>query len=51
MRLFRDHPKWTPLNRDESLEENEVRRNYVQQREEALKKEQEQGMSAAVEVA
>ena len=51
MRLFKDQPKWTPLNRDESLEENEIRKSYVQQREEALQKEREQGTPAAVEVA
>ena len=51
MRLFKDQPKWTPLNRDESLEENEIRKSYVQQREGALQKEREQGTPAAVEVA
>ncbi|TGZ83140.1 1,2-dihydroxy-3-keto-5-methylthiopentene dioxygenase 2 [Ascodesmis nigricans] len=30
MRLFKDEPKWTPLNRTKELEENPVRKEYVQ---------------------
>jgi len=29
MRLFKETPKWTPLNRDSSLEENPYRKQYV----------------------
>jgi 1,2-dihydroxy-3-keto-5-methylthiopentene dioxygenase len=29
MRLFKDEPKWTPLNRTEQMEENPVRKEYV----------------------
>jgi 1,2-dihydroxy-3-keto-5-methylthiopentene dioxygenase len=30
MRLFKDEPKWTPLNRVPELEENPYRKEYVQ---------------------
>lgn len=30
MRLFKDEPKWTPLNRTEELEENPFRKEYVE---------------------
>jgi 1,2-dihydroxy-3-keto-5-methylthiopentene dioxygenase len=29
MRLFKDEPKWTPLNRSTNLDENDHRVNYV----------------------
>jgi cupin superfamily acireductone dioxygenase involved in methionine salvage len=29
MRLFKDEPKWTPLNRDRALDENQHRQTYV----------------------
>ncbi|KAI9677628.1 MAG: 1,2-dihydroxy-3-keto-5-methylthiopentene dioxygenase [Caeruleum heppii] len=32
MRLFKEEPKWTPLNRAPELEENEVRREYLHSR-------------------
>ncbi|KAK1769181.1 Acireductone dioxygenase ARD family [Phialemonium atrogriseum] len=31
MRLFKDEPKWTPLNRSEDLDANEHRQTYVSQ--------------------
>lgn len=31
MRLFKEEPKWTPLNRSEELDENQYRREYVSQ--------------------
>lgn len=31
MRLFKDEPKWTPLNRNEELNANEHRAEYVKQ--------------------
>jgi 1,2-dihydroxy-3-keto-5-methylthiopentene dioxygenase len=31
MRLFKDEPKWTPLNRCEDLDSNIQRREYVSQ--------------------
>ncbi|CAJ2505953.1 Uu.00g000830.m01.CDS01 [Anthostomella pinea] len=31
MRLFKDEPKWTPLNRSEELDANEHRKAYVSQ--------------------
>lgn len=30
MRLFKDEPKWTPLNRSEDLEANPHRQSYIQ---------------------
>ena len=33
MRLFKDEPKWTPLNRDAETEGNPIRREYVEKRE------------------
>ncbi|KAL6717471.1 1,2-dihydroxy-3-keto-5-methylthiopentene dioxygenase [Lecanora helva] len=32
MRLFKDEPKWTPLNRAPDLENNPIRKNYLQNR-------------------
>ncbi|KAI9697939.1 MAG: 1,2-dihydroxy-3-keto-5-methylthiopentene dioxygenase [Candelina mexicana] len=32
MRLFKDEPKWTPLNRAPELDENESRKQYIQSR-------------------
>lgn len=29
MRLFKDEPKWTALNRDNKLDENQYRQKYV----------------------
>ena len=31
MRLFKEEPKWTPLNRSEELDANQYRREYVSQ--------------------
>ncbi|RYP10077.1 hypothetical protein DL764_000868 [Monosporascus ibericus] len=31
MRLFKDEPKWTPLNRDSDLDSNDYRKAYVSQ--------------------
>ncbi|KAK4179757.1 Acireductone dioxygenase ARD family [Triangularia setosa] len=31
LRLFKDEPKWTPLNRTEGLDENTYRKEYVSQ--------------------
>lgn len=31
MRLFKDEPKWTPLNRSGDLDGNEFRKAYVAQ--------------------
>lgn len=31
MRLFKDEPKWTPLNRCEDLDTNEHRKQYTGQ--------------------
>ena len=33
MRLFKDEPKWTPLNRGEDTEKHELRQKYVSDRE------------------
>jgi cupin superfamily acireductone dioxygenase involved in methionine salvage len=33
LRLFKDEPKWTPLNRGEETERNPIRREYVAARE------------------
>ncbi|KAF2488633.1 RmlC-like cupin [Lophium mytilinum] len=33
MRLFKEDPKWTPLNRGEETEENQYRREYLKLRE------------------
>ncbi|KAL8780854.1 MAG: hypothetical protein Q9194_000708, partial [Teloschistes cf. exilis] len=35
MRLFKDEPKWTPLNRAPDLEKNPVRKEYVSREDEA----------------
>ncbi|KAF4551373.1 1,2-dihydroxy-3-keto-5-methylthiopentene dioxygenase [Elsinoe fawcettii] len=32
MRLFKDQPKWTPLNRGEETDANEYRRTYLEER-------------------
>lgn len=32
MRLFKDDPKWTPLNRGEQTEVNEYRKAYLESR-------------------
>lgn len=29
MRLFKDEPKWTPLNRSKDLDSNQYRQSYV----------------------
>lgn len=31
MRLFKDEPKWTPLNRSDELDANPHRKEYVTQ--------------------
>lgn len=31
MRLFKEEPKWTPLNRGPELDENVYRKEYVRQ--------------------
>ncbi len=31
MRLFKEEPKWTPLNRTEDLDTNPYRKEYVSQ--------------------
>ena len=37
MRLFKDEPKWTPLNRGPEVDENPIRKEYVQARGQALR--------------
>jgi 1,2-dihydroxy-3-keto-5-methylthiopentene dioxygenase len=32
MRLFKDEPKWTPLNRGNETDENEFRKQYLESR-------------------
>jgi cupin superfamily acireductone dioxygenase involved in methionine salvage len=32
MRLFKDEPKWTPLNRGNDTDNNEHRMEYIKQR-------------------
>jgi len=36
MRLFKDEPKWTPLNRGEETEENQYRTQYLATRDGAV---------------
>ena len=31
MRLFKDEPKWTPLNRDTTVDANPHRKTYVEE--------------------
>lgn len=31
MRLFKDEPKWTPLNRCPELDQNQFRQGYVEE--------------------
>jgi 1,2-dihydroxy-3-keto-5-methylthiopentene dioxygenase len=33
MRLFKEDPKWTPLNRGEETDQNEFRQEYLKARE------------------
>lgn len=33
MRLFKDEPKWTPLNRGDETDVNRYRKEYLQSRE------------------
>ena len=32
MRLFKDEPKWTPLNRGAETEDNQYRKDYIKMR-------------------
>ena len=39
MRLFKDEPKWTPLNRGKETEANAFRKDYVKAREAGFEQE------------
>ncbi len=39
MRLFKDAPKWTPLNRGEATDANPLRKEYVEAREKGFPQE------------
>jgi 1,2-dihydroxy-3-keto-5-methylthiopentene dioxygenase len=36
MRLFKEDPKWTPLNRGEETEKNDFRQQYVTARQQGF---------------
>lgn len=36
MRLFKDEPMWTPLNRGPQVDENPYRKEYVKEREQLV---------------